>query len=59
MENSQVITIIFSILIPMLAVWGIGFTYLIKHSKDLGMLEGILMKELKFRMKEDNEKGKE
>lgn len=51
MENSQVLTIIFSILIPMLGIFGVGFFYLIKHSKDLGLLEGLLMRELKFRIK--------
>jgi hypothetical protein len=52
MENSQVITIIASILGPMLVICSIGFSYLIKHSKDLGLLEGVLMKELKLRIKE-------
>ena len=56
MENSQVITIIASILVPFLGACGIGFTYLIKHSKDLGILEGVLMRELKFRIKEDKKK---
>lgn len=52
MENTQVITIIGSILGPMLIICSIGFTYLIKHSKDLGILEGVLLKELKLRIKE-------
>jgi len=47
MENYQVLTIIFSILIPFLGVSGVGFTYLIKHSKDIGILEGIFLKEYK------------
>lgn len=51
MENSQVIIIIASILGPMLIVCSIGFAYLIKHSKDLGILEGVLLKELKLRIK--------
>lgn len=53
MENSQVITIIASILGPMLIICSIGFTYLIKHSKDLGILEGVLMRELKLRIKDE------
>lgn len=47
MENHQVVTIIFSILIPMLSAFGICFFYLIKHSKDIGILEGVFLKEFK------------
>lgn len=59
MENSQVLTIILSILVPVLGVCIVGFSILIKHSKDLGIIEGALFRELKIKTsKEKKEKKK-
>jgi len=55
MENSQVLTIIASILGPMIIMCSIGFTYLIKHSKELGILEGVFLRE--FQVKTPKKKG--
>lgn len=43
MNNSQLLTIIITILVPNMGIW----FYLMKHSKELGQIEGVLFKELK------------
>lgn len=48
MTNSQLFTVVATILLPNLVVWG----YLVKNSKSIGVLEGFLLKELKSKEKE-------
>jgi hypothetical protein len=48
MTNAQLFTVVATILLPNLAVWG----YVVRNSKSIGVLEGFLLKELKAKEKE-------